>query len=175
MASFSITQCWRRLRLGLAYVVVLLPWLGTTGVTGWKTAECVAEIWQGRASLGWQQAAGRIDYSQVRVHTGGRGGKIYAPVVGYHYRAGGQVWHSRRIEATPNYSQMQAQQVVRLFPAGASVPVYHNGKGLSALRQGVRPMTYIGLVMWSLGCWLMAAMLWREWRRMPARIRIKAS
>ena len=172
----SSTAPWRRrLRIGLALAIVLIPWLGMTGVMGWKVAECVAEIGQGRASLGWEQAAGRIDYSRVRVDTGGRGGKSYAPVVGYHYRAGGQVWHSRRVEATPNYSRMQAQQVVKLFPAGASVPVYHNGKGLSALRQGVRPMTYIGLVMWSLGCWLMTAMLWRECRRMQARMRLKDS
>ncbi|MEW6022932.1 MAG: DUF3592 domain-containing protein [Pseudomonadota bacterium] len=167
----STLHPWRGPHLWLTLAVVLLPWLAATGVTGWKVAQCLEEIWQGRASLAWQTASGKVDHAQLRILTGGRGGKAYEPALRYHYEAGGRVWHSARVEATPNYSQMQAQAVVKQFPAGASVTVYHNGKGLSALRRGVRPMTYIALFLWSLGAWLMGAMAWRQARRIVRRER----
>lgn len=171
MASSSTTHIWWRPRLWLSLAIVLVPWLVATGVTGWKVAQCMTEAWQGRASFGWQEASGRIEQAQVRIVTGSRGGKAYEPLIGYRYQAGGRVWHSWRVEATPNYSQMQAQEVVKLFPKGASVTVYHDGEGLSALRQGVRPMTWIGLFLWSLATWLLGGMCWRETRRIVMRER----
>lgn len=161
---------WRRLGQWIVLTLGLLVWLFVLGFAVGMSAMCASEILQGRASLGWQTAPGRIGYAQLRERSG-KGGKTYTPVIGYRYRAGGRTWTSYRIEATSGYSPAQARKMMERFPPGAAVVVYHDGQGQSVLIQGVRATSWFGLCIWLLCFWFVVATTWYEAARFSARRR----
>jgi hypothetical protein len=163
LISSPSTTPWRRLLAWMGLAIVLVIWLFALAVPAWKIAESAGEIAQGRASLGWQTAPGRITYAQLRDRS--VKGRTYVPIIGYRYQASGRTWTSYRIEATSGYNPVQARKIMERFPLGAGVTVYHDGQGKSVLIPGVRANSWFGLGLWLLWFWGVVAVTWYELAR----------
>lgn len=138
-------------RKGLAALSIAAAFiLGGAWMVGSMAFDAGRQIWQGRANRDWQGTTATVERSELIVKRGKSTQHI--PHIVYRYEAGGRIFRSSVIEATPGYYRKGAGEVLAAYRPGMAVPVFHDGAGQSVLRQGVRPKSWVALVVGGGAC-----------------------
>jgi hypothetical protein len=153
-------------------VILAAATIGNIFFAGEAIFRNAANLWYGHASKNWDRTTGTIEASIVVSKKGKT--TQYIPIVNYRYMVDGRAYHSSRIEATGYFGRERAYMLVRSYPEGAEITVFHDREsGLSAPVTGVRIEIYVRLVA---GCfWLilggfLGLALYELFRTPPAEI-----